>query len=62
MVERKNRTIKDGVRASLIQANLPLHYWAVALAAFVHVINRSTRSVRRDVTPYESMLWNKTVC
>jgi len=55
IVERKIRTIKDAMRAWLIQARLPPRFWSLVLEAVVHVINRSARSAKRDITPYEAL-------
>lgn len=54
VAERRNRTLKEMVRAMLCHSNLPIHLWSEALKTAVHVLNKvPTKSVLK--TPYE--LW-----
>jgi transposase InsO family protein len=51
--ERKNRTLLEATRALLFNAQLPAPFWIVAVAAAVHVLNRTVRGQRRTATPHE---------
>ena len=54
MVERRNRTLLEMVRAMMAQANLLISYWGDALLTAAYILNRmSSKSV--SSTPYE--LW-----
>ena len=58
VAERANRTISEGITTILNEAHLPPSFWWVALAAFVHVHNRSPTAALHSSTPYE--LWHKS--
>ena len=47
VAERKNRHLLEVVRASLIQAHMPLSYWGEALASTSYLINRTPSSTLR---------------
>ena len=50
-----NQTIQEGVRAMLIDANLPDFLWGEAVNAFVFLRNRSaTITAPTSTTPYEA--------
>ena len=53
VAERANRTIAEGITAMLTEAHLPASYWGYALAAIVHIHNRSPTSALTAMTPYE---------
>ena len=55
--ERSNRTLMEKVRSMLYHSNLPLRFWAEALATATYVKNRSPTSTLEE-TPYER--WNGT--
>ena len=55
--ERLNRTIEDAARSMLIQANLPLSFWAEAVQCAVYIRNRNPTAARKNKTPYEC--WHK---
>ena len=59
--ERMNQTIQEGVRAMLIDANLPDFLWGEAVQAFVFLRNRSstTTTPTPQTTPYEAFLGHK---
>ncbi|KAH9675580.1 retrovirus-related pol polyprotein from transposon RE1 [Citrus sinensis] len=44
VAEQKNRHLLEVVRASLIQAHMPLSYWGEALASAAYLINRTPSS------------------
>lgn len=52
IAERANRTIDEHATAMLAQANMPASFKADAVAAYVHVWNRTLTS-NSDKTPYE---------
>ena len=54
VAERANRTIMEEVRALLIHARLPNHFWALALRAAVYLRNRSPTSAVDGMTPLEA--------
>ncbi|KAH9689179.1 retrovirus-related pol polyprotein from transposon RE1 [Citrus sinensis] len=53
IAERKNRHLLEVVRASLIQAHMPLSYWGEALASAAYLINRTPSSSLRFKTPFQ---------
>ena len=54
VAERRNRTLKEMVRAMMSHSNLPNSRWGEALKTTVHIINNvPTKSIKK--TPYE--LW-----
>ena len=54
VVERRNRTLKEMVRAMMSHSTLPNSMWGEALKVVAHIINRvPKKSIRK--TPYE--LW-----
>lgn len=54
--ERANRTLLDKARTLLIDSQLPLHFWAEAVATAEYIHNITPTKTRRDKTPME--LWN----
>ena len=61
VAERANRTLSEGITTMLNEAHLPPTFWWDAVAAFVHVHNRSLTSALSDSTaktPYK--LWYKS--
>lgn len=53
VAERANHTIMEHIIAMLNEAKLPGSFWWDALAAYVHVHNRSPTSALPSGTPYE---------
>ena len=53
VAERKNRHLLEVVRASLIQAHMPLSYWGEALASASYLINRTPSSSLGFHTPFQ---------
>ncbi|KAH9678582.1 retrovirus-related pol polyprotein from transposon RE1 [Citrus sinensis] len=53
VAERKNRHLLEVVRASLIQAHMPLSYWGEALASASYLINQTLSSSLRFQTPFQ---------
>ncbi|GBM19822.1 Retrovirus-related Pol polyprotein from transposon TNT 1-94 [Araneus ventricosus] len=51
--ERKNRTLLDIARCSLIQSNLPLSFWAEAIANANYTKNRLLSKSLQGKSPYE---------
>ena len=51
--ERMNRSIMETVRCLLHYANLPLDFWAEAVATAVFLRNSSPTSYLKEVTPYQ---------
>ncbi|THG94269.1 hypothetical protein EW145_g8174 [Phellinidium pouzarii] len=58
VAERANRTLVEGITTMLNEAHLPATFWWDAVAAFVHVHNRSPTSAVQGKTPFE--LWHKS--
>ena len=54
VAERANRTLAEGITTILNEACLPSSFWWDAVAAFVHVHNRSPTSAIDGKTPYEA--------
>ena len=52
VAERRNRTLKEMVRAMLNHSNLPLTLWGEALRTTVHILNKVPTKVVQK-TPYE---------
>ena len=59
VAERANRTMEQGIITMLHQAGLPLAFWGEALAAYVHVWNRTPTSAVPGKTPYENFYSTK---
>jgi hypothetical protein len=59
VAERANRTMEQGIITMLHQAGLPLSFWGEALAAFVHVWNRTPTTAVPGKTPYETVFGSK---
>ena len=53
VAERKNRHLLEVVRASLIQAHMPISYWGEALASTAYLINRTPSSSFGFQTPFQ---------
>ena len=53
--ERKFRHILDTVRALLLSAKIPTHFWSEAALHAVHAINRIPIPVIHNQTPYERL-------
>lgn len=56
MAERANRTLLDKARTLLIDSQLPLHFWAEAVATAEYVHNITPSKNRKNKTPME--LWS----
>ncbi|GBN66164.1 Copia protein [Araneus ventricosus] len=56
IAERKNRTLLDISRCSLIQSKLPLSFWAEAIANATYTKNRLPSKSLQGKSPYE--LWH----
>ena len=50
VVERKNRTIMEAVRAMLHDQDLPMHLWEEAAITSMYVSNRTPHSTREQDT------------
>ena len=59
VAERANRTMEQGIASMLHQAGLPLSFWGEALAAFIHVWNRTPTSAVPGKTPWETFYGTK---
>jgi hypothetical protein len=59
VAERANRTMEQGIASMLHQAGLPLSFWGEALAAFIHVWNKTPTSTLPGMTPYQAFLGSK---
>ena len=59
VAERANRTLAEGITAMLTEAHLPASYWGYALAAMVHIHNRSPTSALTTMTLYECIYEHK---
>ncbi|KAM1763339.1 hypothetical protein ACFX11_002688 [Malus domestica] len=55
VAERKNRHLLEIVRASLIAAHLPLHYWGEALTSATYIINRLPSCTINFHTPLQAL-------
>ncbi|KAH9784249.1 retrovirus-related pol polyprotein from transposon RE1 [Citrus sinensis] len=53
VAERKNRHLLEVVRASRIQAHMPLSYWGETLASAAYLINRTPSSSLGFQTPFQ---------
>ena len=69
VAERLYRTIMEGARSMLYQANLPLEFWAEACHTAVYLHNRSPTTALKDDTPFERLfgrrpdsLWLRKLC
>lgn len=54
--EREMRTIVESARSMLYGRDMPLNLWAEAVNCSVYLLNRSSSSQTKNITPYE--LWN----
>ncbi|PKA48313.1 Retrovirus-related Pol polyprotein from transposon TNT 1-94 [Apostasia shenzhenica] len=54
VAERKNRTIVEMARSMLKAKNLPISFWAEAVATTVHLLNISPTKAVWNSTPYEA--------
>jgi hypothetical protein len=52
---RKNQHLLEVVRASLVEAHMPLSYWGEALNSSVYLINRVPSSVINFQTPFQAL-------
>jgi transposase InsO family protein len=59
VAERANRTLMEMVRCMLHTAQLPLKFWALALATATHLRNRSPTRALQHQTPYEAWTGHK---
>ncbi|GBL78228.1 Retrovirus-related Pol polyprotein from transposon TNT 1-94 [Araneus ventricosus] len=59
IAERKNRTLLDIARCSIIQSKLPLSFWAEAIANANYTKNRLPSKLLQGKSPYE--LWHEYV-
>ncbi|KAK8936281.1 hypothetical protein KSP39_PZI013961 [Platanthera zijinensis] len=57
VVERRNRTIMERVRAMLLHHKVPPEFWGEAAHTAVYVLNRSPTRSLENMTPYEA--WYK---
>ncbi|CAK1594594.1 unnamed protein product [Parnassius mnemosyne] len=55
-VEREMRTIMESARSMLYSRDISLDLWAEAVNCAVYLLNRSSSTQTKDVSPYE--LWN----
>lgn len=55
--ERVNRTVKERIRASMLEAGAGAELWAEALMPAIYVMNRSPKE-GMNVTPYEAFMGN----
>jgi hypothetical protein len=56
VAERKNRHLLEVVRASLIEAHMPLSYWGEALTSAAYLINRVPSSTINFQTPSQALV------
>ena len=56
VVERNNRHLLEVVRASLIEAHMPLSYWGHALTSATYLINRVPSSTIDFKTPSQALI------
>jgi hypothetical protein len=54
VVERDNRTIMEGVRSSIFQAQVSLTFWAEAVQYIVYTLNRTGTRLLQNSTPYQA--------
>ena len=59
IVERKNKTIMEAVRAMLHDQDLPMHLWAEAARTMVYVQNHTPHRVLEKKTPEEVFFGKK---
>ena len=59
VVERRNRTIVERVRALLHASGLPKNLWAEAARHVVWLLNRTTTKAVEGMTPYEAAFGKK---
>ena len=53
VAERMNRTLVESVRSMLIDAKLPIAFWAEALSTAIYLRNRSPSKAVKDTTHFE---------
>src|SRR3954469_4347150 len=58
IVERKHQHILNVARSLFFQANIPKHFWHLAIAHAVHLINRLPSPLLPNRTPFY-LLYNK---
>ena len=56
VAERKNRHLLEVIRASLIEAHIPLSYWGHALTSAAYLINRVPSSTIDFRTPSQALI------
>ena len=56
VAERKNRHVLEVVRASFIEAHMPLSYWGHALTSAAYLINRVPSSTIDFRTPSQAVI------
>ncbi|CAM8903741.1 unnamed protein product [Rhodiola kirilowii] len=59
VVERKNRTLEDMSRTMLIASGVPKSFWAEAVYAACHILNRASLRSMIGKTPYELLRGRK---
>ncbi|CAM8951647.1 unnamed protein product [Rhodiola kirilowii] len=59
VVERKNRTLEDMSRTMLIASGVPRGFWAEAVHAACHILNRASLQAMIGKTPYELLRGRK---
>lgn len=59
VAERTNRILDEGVSSMLSAAGLRSDWWAYALSAYVHVLNRSPSSSVKGKVPHEAFYGRK---
>ena len=57
VLERKNRTIMEKLRAMIMEKGLPKTLWAKAVRTTVYLLNRSPTKAIQDKTPVEA--WSR---
>jgi hypothetical protein len=55
VAERKNRHLLEMVRATLFEANMPLHYWGESLTTASYIINRIPSRSLDFHTPFDTL-------
>lgn len=57
VVERRNQTVIEMARSMMKSMDMPPMFWAEAVKAAVHILNRSPTRSLKGMTPYEA--WRK---
>lgn len=57
--EREIRTIMESARSMLYARDMPLKLWAEAVSCAVYLLNRTSSSQTKDISPYELWTGNK---